>query len=339
MISPASPPSDGNQGEEAVGAPRLVAVSVDLDEVSEYLAIHGLPPSAGTAEHLVYEVALPRLQAWAHRESIPLTLFVIARDAQRAQAAEALRASVAAGAEIGNHSLDHRYDLTRLQGGDLRRQITRAQDILAAEVGERPVGFRAPGYTVTDRLLSLLEEEGFAYDASVFPCPAYYAAKLVVLAGMRLRGRASRSIVGHPRALAAPRCPYRAGRPFWVRGTGLAEVPVQVVGPLRLPFFGTTISLAPEPALGQLIAWAEREPSISLELHGLDFLDTADLSGPLPNLQPDLTVPFEKKLARLTRVVGSLRGAGFRFRTLRDLAAATVGTPANAGAAARFVPQ
>jgi hypothetical protein len=75
----------------------------------------------------------------------------------------------------------------------------RASDALAALTGRRPVGFRAPGYTITDGLFDVLAAEGFAYDSSVFPCPAYFAAKtaaiaarknMVERAGTRVRGDA-----------------------------------------------------------------------------------------------------------------------------------------------------
>ncbi len=66
---------------------------------------------------------------------------------------EALRQLVADGHEIGNHSLDHLYDLTRREEAERARQIETATERLHAALGVRPSGFRAPGYTVTDDLL------------------------------------------------------------------------------------------------------------------------------------------------------------------------------------------
>ena len=43
------------------------------------------------------------------------------------------------------------------------------------------MGFRAPGYTITDEVFDVLAELGVAYDSSVFPCPAYWAAKAAAI--------------------------------------------------------------------------------------------------------------------------------------------------------------
>ena len=68
---------------------RLASVSVDLDEIPNYYAIHGLP-FGGASATLVYDVALPRLTRWAEAHAMPLTLFAIGRDLERAEARQAL---------------------------------------------------------------------------------------------------------------------------------------------------------------------------------------------------------------------------------------------------------
>ncbi len=198
-------------GPEAL---RLCAVSVDLDEIPNYFAIYGLPRT-GAGATLVYDVALARLRALADAAGIPLTLFVIGRDVARFESAGALRAAAAAGHEIANHSLDHRYDLVKLGRDEIRRQIEGGASAIADGCGERPVGFRAPGYTITDEVFDVLRELGVAYDASVFPCPSYYLAKATKIAAISARGRTSSSIVDNPAVLFAPTRPYRVGRPYW----------------------------------------------------------------------------------------------------------------------------
>ena len=98
---------------------RLCAVSVDLDEIPNYFAIHGLPEPAGAARTLVYDVAIDRLLGLARELSIPLTLFAIGADLSRPESAAKLREARDAGFELANHSLDHRYDLVRLGGRSL----------------------------------------------------------------------------------------------------------------------------------------------------------------------------------------------------------------------------
>jgi hypothetical protein len=300
---------------------RLASVSVDLDEIPNYFKIHGLGQPSGAAVSLVYDVALARLCELAEAAGIPLTLFAIGYDVARREAREGLRAAAAAGHEIANHSLDHRYDLVRLGRDEIARQIGEATRVIEEATGQRPVGFRAPGYTITDEVFDVLAELGVSYDASVFPCPAYFAAKTAAIAAIALRGRKSQSIVDTPKILLAPTSPYRVGRPYWKRGDGMLEIPVQVTRGLRLPFFGTSVTLA-GPSRARLLAkLCVGEPLVNLELHGIDVLDAADGLELLRPHRVDVRVAHRRKLDALFAVLGELKGAGYSFVTMREAAA------------------
>ena len=299
-------------------SPRLAAISVDLDEIGHYHAIHGLP--APRAEHRpIHDTAIPRLRSWARGLSLPLTLFVIGAELRRPESAQALRLAASEGHELGNHSLDHRYDLTLLPEPEQQRQIAEGSAAIEALGAPRPRGFRAPGYTVSDRLLQIVARTGHRYDSSVFPCPAYLGAKLAVLGAMRATGRRSRSIAGDPRVLLAPRRPYRLGSPYWRRGAGITEVPIQVTPLFRLPLIGTSLGLLPAPLAAPLLASCAPGP-VNLELHGIDALDDTDGLAALRGHQPELRTPWPVKLARIEAAVRLLRGLGYRFVTLEELA-------------------
>jgi peptidoglycan/xylan/chitin deacetylase (PgdA/CDA1 family) len=297
---------------------RLCAVSVDLDEIPNYFAIHGLPEPSGSARTLVYDVAIDRLLALAEELSIPMTFFAIGNDVVRAQAADKLREARRAGFEIANHSLDHRYDLVRLGRGEIRRQVDEGAKAIEGAVGERPVGFRAPGYTMTDEVVGVLAELGVEYDSSVFPCPAYWGAKATALASIALRGRRSLSILDTPAVLLAPTRPYRVGRPYWRRGGGIVEVPVQVTRGLRLPFIGTSVTLGGPQVARRLARMCVGEPLVNLELHGIDVLGEADGLGALRPYQVDVRVAVARKLEALRAAVTELREHGYAFVTLRE---------------------
>jgi peptidoglycan-N-acetylglucosamine deacetylase len=300
---------------------RLASVSVDLDEIHHYFAIHGLtaPGDSGT---LVYDAAIDRLRGLADAGRFPLTLFAIGSDLERQASREKIRAAAADGHEIANHSLDHRYDLVRLGRDEIARQIDGGAKAIASACGERPVGFRAPGYTITDEVFDVLGELGVAYDSSVFPCPAYWAAKTAAIGLISLRGRKSHSIVDTPRVLSAPTQPYRAGRPYWKRGNGLLEIPVQVTRGLRLPFIGTSVTLAGPSRARWLARMCVGDPLVNLELHGIDVLDASDGLEALRPHQPDVKVPHERKTAAILAAVEELRKAGYTFVTMREAAAA-----------------
>jgi hypothetical protein len=300
---------------------KLCAVSVDLDEIPNYFQIHGLeaPAAASTA---VYDVAVDRLTAMAKDARMPLTLFAIGADLGRAEAAARLRRAREAGHEIANHSLDHRYDLTKLDRGGIEGQIRGGAEAIHAAVGEMPTGFRAPGYTITDEVFDVLRDLGVKYDSSVFPCPAYWAAKAAAIGLIAARGRTSRSVVDRPSVLLAPTRPYFAGAPYWRRGEKMLELPVQVTRGLRLPFIGTTITLA-GPSRARLLAkMCVGEPLVNLELHGIDVLDAGDGLEALRPHQPDVRVAATRKLEALHAVYEVFRKAGYAFVTMREAAEA-----------------
>jgi peptidoglycan-N-acetylglucosamine deacetylase len=297
---------------------KLCAVSVDLDEIPNYYRIHGLREEA--LAHSVYDVAFGRLEEWARSERIPLTWFAIGADLARSENAEALARAARHGDEIGNHSQSHFYDLTRRELSLQAAEIGAGSEAIARAIGEPPAGFRAPGYTVTDALLALLQEQGYAYDSSVFPCPPYYAAKAAKLLAHRLRGRRSAALLDTPAVLGAPTRPYRVGKPYWKVGNGLPELPIQVTPGSRLPFIGTTLALAGPDGSRLLCRSLLAEPLVNLELHGLDALGVGDGHEALEKHQPDLRIASQRKLEAFSAVVGLLRRAGYSFVRLDEAA-------------------
>jgi peptidoglycan-N-acetylglucosamine deacetylase len=299
---------------------KLCAVSVDLDEIPNYFKIHGLTaPEKSRAA--VYDVAIERLLGLASAQKIPLTLFAVGADLEREESAHALSDAHQAGHEIANHSLDHRYDLTKLSRTEIAKQISGGADAIEKAVGVRPTGFRAPGYVITDEVFSVLRDLEVAYDSSVFPCPAYNALKAAAIARIAIGGKTSRSIIDSPAVLLAPTHPYRIGQPYWREGHGLLELPIQVTRGLRLPFIGTTITMAGPDRARWLTKMCVGAPLVNLELHGIDVLDVDDGLHELRPHQPDVKITRERKLESLTAVIDVLRAEGYSFVTCAEAAA------------------
>lgn len=306
----------------------LCAVSVDLDEVPNYFRIHGLAAPTGAALHAVYDVALARIEAFARSEGIPVTLFVVGEDLARPESARALRRLADLGHAVENHSLGHHYDFTRLGREAITREIEAGARAVEAATGRAPTGFRAPGYVVTDEVLDALEELSVAWDSSVFPCPAYYAAKGLAMALMRARGRVSWSVMDGPQVLAAPTRPYRPGRPYTKAGKrGLVELPIQVTPGMRLPVIGTSLGIAGPAGARWLVKQCVGEPLVNLELHGMDFLERADGLEALASHQPELRAPLGRRLDALSAALEVLRGKGYSFVRLDEAARALFPLP------------
>ena len=297
----------------------LLSISVDLDEIHHYYRIHGL--EADDAVSAVYSRAVPRLSDWAKQRGLVLTWFVVGQDLQVAANAEAATRLAAGGDELGCHSYSHFYDLTRRTFSEMERDVQRGVAAIREKAGATATGFRAPGYVVTDTLLSLLLEQGFADDSSVFPCPSYYALKAAAYARLMAKGRPSQAVIDGPEVLRAPTAPYRVGRPFWFRGTGIWEVPIQVTRRARLPFIGTSLTMAGVFGARLLASGVAGEPFVNLELHGIDALDVNDGLAELAKHQRDLRIPWTKKLDAIDAAIGVLRGKGYASVRMDELAA------------------
>lgn len=300
---------------------RLAAISVDLDEIPCYAAIHGL--EVERAEHAIYERALPRLERIFASEGVPATFFAIGSDLARVANAGALRRLAEQGHEIANHSQSHLYDLTRRDRATIEEEVREGGNAIARAIGARPRGFRAPGYTITDEVMQVLEEQGYAYDSSVFPCPGYYAAKAAAIGAIRARGRRSRSILDDPRVLRAPADPYRRGTPYWRRGSGILELPIGVTRGAsgRLPYIGTSVLATGSLGARLLTEIIVGRPLVNLELHGIDLADADedDLSWLRPH-QIDLRRSAAVKEAGLRSAIAALRRHGYSLVTLEEAA-------------------
>lgn len=296
----------------AGAGPRLLSVSVDLDPLHHYCHLHGLPDSllGDGLKEAVHTTALPRLLSLFDGLGIPATFFAIGREVEWfPMAAATLRTAHLAGHEIGNHSFAHDYAISRRAPEAIEADLARAQEVLTRAVGAPPVGFRAPGYTLSPELYRAVEKQGFAYGSSAFPAAPYWLAKAGVMGALRLLGRPSAAILDSPRVLLAPRHPYRPdpAHPYR-RGQGeVLELPITVTPRLRFPVIGTFVATLPSAVTRRLLDACEDLPLFNLELHAVDALDASDgLPPELVRRQRDLAVPCQVKLGRLASAIRTL---------------------------------
>jgi polysaccharide deacetylase family protein (PEP-CTERM system associated) len=154
-----------------------------------------------------------RLLEIFERANVRATFFVLGWVAEREPAL--VRAIVAGGHELASHGYGHRLIYQQEQGA-FRDDVRRAKGLLEEIGGVVVRGYRAPSFSVTPRscrALDVLVEEGYTYDASIFPI--------------------HHDRYGMP---SAPRHPYveRAS------GGAIAEAPATTVtlGPMTMPAAG-----------------------------------------------------------------------------------------------------
>jgi peptidoglycan/xylan/chitin deacetylase (PgdA/CDA1 family) len=315
---------------------KRAAVSVDLDGLVHYARIHGVAESGlpDSARRLHLEVALPRLLRLFRDAGLSATFFVVGEDAQ-GPGREALEAAVREGHELASHSHSHPYALSAASAEAVEEELARAEEALASVSGSRPWGFRAPGYSLSPTMLAALVRRGYRYDASVFPAAPYYLAKAAVLSAMALRGRSSHSSLDTPSVLLAPRLPYHpdVSAPYRRGGAPLLELPMSVTPFLRIPFYGTLLTLAPWTVVQRAYRALARGSFLSLELHAVDVLDAEDgIPEALVRAQRDFRVPRAEKERRLSRVLGWLV-RDFTCTTLLDASSALFGVTGAGGSA------
>jgi peptidoglycan/xylan/chitin deacetylase (PgdA/CDA1 family)/uncharacterized membrane protein len=90
-------------------------------------------------------------------EGVPATFFVVGR--RVAAHPEALRAILAAGHEVGNHSQSHDVFLAARPGARIRREVLACQEVLAG-LGVRPRAFRPPVGITSPPMARALEALG-----------------------------------------------------------------------------------------------------------------------------------------------------------------------------------
>ena len=284
----------------------LASLSIDLDGLGQYHRLHALP-SPPPGPDPVYARAVDRFGELCQRLGIRGTAFAVGAELADPVAAAPLARLSRAGHEVGNHSLSHDYALTRRGPTAVALEVRGGAEAIERAVGRLPVGFRAPGYTLSATLLATLAAQGYRYDSSAFPAAPYWAAKAAVMAAMRLAGRPSAAILDRPRALLAPRTPYHPSpdEPYARGDLPLLELPV-TTGLAGFPLVGTFVATLPAAALRAARAGTGRLPLVNLELHGIDLLDASDASPALAARQRDLSVPAARKVARIEAFIRSL---------------------------------
>jgi len=279
------------------------SVSVDLDGLGCYAAIHGLTLRLDDRSlRAVPELAVQRFCDLFSSLGVRGTFFVIGREASIAPGT--LRAAAAAGHEIASHSYAHDYAFSRKTREEIAQDLALAERAIEDASGRRPRGFRAPGYTLSPAVLDAVRDRGYAYDSSLLPSPPYYALKAAALLTYALRGRKSQSILGGVGQLFAPRGPHRR--------RGVRELPVATLPGVRAPVIGTTV--LPFPCLAR---GAAAGGFVNLELHGIDALDRTDVPEEIAAAQPGLRMPAAGKLHRLRGLLAALPG---EHATLHDAA-------------------
>jgi hypothetical protein len=212
----------------------IASLSLDLDNLWSYMKTHG---EAGWESFPSYlDTVLPVALDAMDRLGLSITFFIVGQDAALSKNREALHSIVQRGHEVGNHSFDHEPWLHLYDRDRIRQEIIRAEEHIVSVTGQKPLGFRGPGFSWSRDLLEVLLECGYLYDASTLPtyigplARAYYLWTSDLSAEERNK-RAE--LFGNWRDGLRPVKPY-----FWQlpSGSKILEIPVTTMPVFKVPF-------------------------------------------------------------------------------------------------------
>jgi len=299
---------------------KICSVSIDIDSLDCYYQIHGI--RTGKRSNIVYERAIPRFLDILEEFSIRATFFVVGRDAEQRENRTIIREIIQAGHEIGNHTWSHPYNLVRLPASVIQREIEKAHLSLQDITGNTISGFRAPGYNINTEVMMTLKRLNYTYDSSVFPSAPYYLAKFMAIILKRIKGKKSRTVMGHPGVLLAPTDPYLASysSPWSRERDGMMELPITVMPIIGMPFIGTFITLAGRRMTRLTYKVIKRlRDFLNLEFHAIDLLDLEeDRIDPALSCQVDLKISYRDKLSLFRELFSFIREDNYEILTLKE---------------------
>jgi peptidoglycan-N-acetylglucosamine deacetylase len=282
----------------------IATLSLDLDNEWSYMKTHGDSGWESFPSYL--DVAVPRFLALFERFKIKATVFVVGQDAALEKNELALKSIAGAGHEIGNHSFAHEPWLHLYPDEKVKNEIIEAETVIQNVTGVRPVGFRGPGYSLSQQVIRILAERGYLFDASTLPTFLGPIGRAYYFMTSRLdhSQRQERKILfGSFKDGFRPIDPY-----LWqVDGKTLLEIPVTTFPGLRIPFhvsyllYLSRFSRHEAEQYFRTALWCCRIAGTapSLLLHPLDLLGKDDVRtlSFFPGMDMDATV----KLERVTR--------------------------------------
>ncbi len=288
----------------------LASVSLDVDNMWSYMKIHGDPRWESRPSY--FSTFIPYMLEVLDRLQLKITFFIVGVDAADDRNAASIKSLVDAGHEVGNHSFEHEPWLHLYTRDQLCREIEMTDQAIEAASGQKPVGFRGPGFSWCPELLTVLEERGHGFDSSTLPtylgplARAYYfwTAKL-----SKEEREQRKELFGKFSDGLRPVKPY-----YWQLNNGrqLLEIPVTTTPVVKTPFhFSYLVYLAKfsEPLMAAYLRTAVTacrmtgtEPSFLL--HPLDVIG----GDQVPELKffPGMDVSSARKTALLERVLRTL---------------------------------
>jgi peptidoglycan-N-acetylglucosamine deacetylase len=146
---------------------KYASISLDLDNQWSYMKIHG---DEGWDQYPSYlPVFVPYILDLLDELDLKVTFFIVGKDAAAEENRPYLKMITDHGHSVGNHSYHHESWLQTYSTEKINTELTMAEHAIIEATGEKPIGFRGPGFSWSEKLLYALADKGYKYDATTLP--------------------------------------------------------------------------------------------------------------------------------------------------------------------------
>lgn len=286
------------------------SVSLDLDNKWSYIKTHGDPGWESYPTYL--DIVVPRALEFLKTHHLTITFFVVGQDASREENAAALKMIAQAGHEIGNHSFNHEPWLHLYSEQAIENELALTEEHIERVTGQRPIGFRGPGYSLSETVLNVLARRGYGYDCSTFPTFLGPLSRLYYFMTTRLSDEEKeqrKKLFGGFRQGFRPNKAYR----WQLKGSTMLEIPVTTMPLFKVPIhasyilflakFSTTLAMLYFRFALEMCRLTGVAPS--LLLHPLDFMTAED--APELAFFPAMQMPLDRKQEVLNKIIQRMK--------------------------------
>jgi len=288
----------------------LASVSLDLDNQWSYMKTHG---DQGWEEFPSYlDIFIPHVLDALDQLNLKITFFIVGQDAALEKNKDFLKSITDHSHEVGNHSFHHEPWLHMYSKDRIEREILETGNLIHQVTGQKPIGFRGPGFSWSPNLFEILLKNGYIYDASTLPTYLGPLARMYYFWTSDLTKEEKnkrKELFGTFKDGMRPVKSYRWQLPS---GERLLEIPVTTIPIIKTPFHLSYLLYLSRLSkilmsfyLNMAIFFCKMtgtEPSFLL--HPLDLLGGEQV----PELAffPGMELSWEQKLTTLNKVIRAL---------------------------------
>jgi hypothetical protein len=288
----------------------IAGISLDLDNQWSYMKIHG---DEGWDQYPSYfDIFIPHILNVLDELNLKITFFIVGKDTESEENRKYLRMITERGHEVGNHSYHHESWLQTYSYEKIENEIISAEKAIQEATGQKPIGFRGPGFSWSTDLLKVLEKRGYRYDASTLPTYLGPLARAYYFANSDLskeEKRARKELFGKFSEGFRKLKPYK-----WNLGEGktIVEIPVTTMPIFKLPFHLSYLIYLGNISMGLMKLYLNMaivlckitKTPISFLLHPLDLVGGDQITQLA--FFPGMNVTSEKKVEIFKKVICTL---------------------------------